>query len=152
MMKSLIIIVFAALVAGCKNGTDAVTLQSSMKDQVHQLDTANYTTIQWVDSTTKNFGEVNHGEKVKIVFTFMNTGNKPLFLAEVKPSCGCTLADYTKGAVAPGKTGEVVAEYDSNHGSAGQQIRKTISVTANAKNQTLTMLAFIGKIKDESKK
>ena len=150
MMKALLgIAVLAALIVSCKGNNTDVTLQSSMKDQVHQFDTANYTTIQWQDSV-KDFGVVNHGEKVKIVFTFTNTGNKPLFLAEVKPSCGCTLADYTKSAVAPGQKGEVVAEYDSNHGMAGQQIRKTISVTCNAKNKTLSMLAFTGKIKEKS--
>ncbi len=140
--------VFAALVS-CKSNNNDVALQSSMKDQVHQLDTANYTTIQWIDSV-KDFGVVNHGEKVKIVFSFLNSGNKPLYLAEVKPSCGCTLADYTKSAVMPGQKGEVIAEYDSNHGSPGQQIRKTISVTCNAKNKSLTLLAFTGKIKDKS--
>lgn len=149
MMKALFVMVVFAVLVSCKNNNNGVVLQSSMKDQVHQLDTANYTTIQWIDSV-KDFGIVNHGEKVKIVFAFLNSGNKPLYLAEVKPSCGCTLADYTKSAVMPGQKGEVIAEYDSNHGMAGQQIRKTISVTCNAKNKALTLLSFTGKIKEKS--
>jgi hypothetical protein len=135
-----------AAALGCKNNPDVVTLQSSMKDQVHQLDTANYTTIQWIDSV-KDFGTVTKGEKVKVVFHFLNSGNKPLYLATVKPSCGCTLADYTKSAVLPGQQGEVTAEYDSNHGMANQPVRKTINVTCNAKNKTNSMLVFTGNVK-----
>ncbi|HWB27808.1 MAG TPA: DUF1573 domain-containing protein [Chitinophagaceae bacterium] len=136
-------------IISCKSNTDANGLQSSMKDQVHQFDTANYTTIQWIDSV-KDFGLVTQGEKVKVVFHFLNSGNKPLFIAHVQPSCGCTVADYTKSAVAPGQQGEIDAVYDSNHGFPDQQVRKTISVTCNARNKTNTTLMFTGNIKAKS--
>ncbi|HVX51354.1 MAG TPA: DUF1573 domain-containing protein [Chitinophagaceae bacterium] len=147
-MKKLLIglVVLAAAVAfGC-NSNAGNGLQSSLKDQVHQFDTANFTSIQWLDSI-KDFGEVTQGEKVKIVFQFVNTGDKPLYLAEVKPGCGCTLADYTKSAVLPGKEGEITAEYDSNHGFPNQPVRKTISVTCNARNKTHSTLVFTGTVK-----
>jgi len=107
---------------------------------------ADLTTIQWIDSV-KDFGTVIHGEKVKVVFNFLNSGDKPLYITSAKPSCGCTLADYTKSAVLPGQRGEVTAEFDSNHGTPGQQVRKTIMVTCNAKNKSNTVLVFTGNVK-----
>lgn len=140
---------FGALIASCNNNPDVVTLQSSLKDQAHQLDTANYTAVKWLDSL-KDFGTVIKGDTVKIVFNFLNTGTKPLYLSEVRPGCGCTLADYTKSAVLPGQQGQVVALYDSNHGSPNQQVHKTVTVTCNAKNATRTILAFSGLVKAKS--
>jgi len=139
------IIFFAALIAGCSNNPDVVT-QPGAKDQAHQLDTANYTTIKWIDSV-KDFGNVIHGDTVKIVFNFLNTGSRPLYLAEVRPGCGCTLADYTKGAVLPGQQGQVIAQYDSNHGAPNQQVHKSVTVTCNAKNSSRTILIFNGFVK-----
>ncbi len=145
-----IITLATAITFGCKDKpVSVVALQSSMKDQVHQFDTANYSTIKWIDSV-KDFGTMIQGPKVKIVFHFLNSGNKPLYLAEVKPSCGCTLADYTKSAILPGQQGEVTAEYDTNHGMANQPVRKSISVTCNAKNKIKTMLVFTGFVKGKA--
>src|SRR5258708_6667739 len=101
----LIIIAMAAIGCG-NNNVSSVVLSPGSTTQLHQIDTANYTTIKWMDSV-KDFGTVPQGEKVKIVFHFLNSGDKPLFIASVKPGCGCTLADYTKSAVLPGGQGEV---------------------------------------------
>jgi hypothetical protein len=70
----------------------------------------NFTTVKWND-TAINFGTVTRGEKVHIKYICTNTGNKPLFIYYVRPGCGCTVADYTKAAIMPGKTGEVNAEF-----------------------------------------
>lgn len=67
-------------------------------------DTANYTTIQWLDSIV-NFGSIEMGKQTQLRFRFRNTGNKPLFLAHVEAGCGCTIPNFTKGAIAPGDEG-----------------------------------------------
>jgi len=147
---SIIAGIFFIAAVSCKNESiKGAVLQSTLKDQVHQLDTANYTEIQWIDSV-QNFGKVNKGQKVELTFHFKNTGNRPLFIAEVRPSCGCTVADYTKGAIAPGQTGKVTGEFDSNHGYPGN-IRKTISVTSNTKNNPHSVLVFTGEVLDNTK-
>jgi len=109
-----------------------------------QKDTANFTTIHWIDSL-KDFGTAKMGDKVKIAYSFENTGNKPLFITEVRPTCGCTVADYTKTAVMPGKKGNVTAEFDTNHGVPGS-VRKSIVVSSNTTNDTHFVLGFTGKV------
>jgi hypothetical protein len=108
-------------------------------------DSANFTQVHWRDSAI-NFGTVTKGEKVHIKYICKNIGDKPLFIYYVRPGCGCTVADYTKAAIPPGGTGEINAEFDSNHGIAGQ-VRKTISVETNTTNAS-PRLVFFGTVKD----
>lgn len=110
-------------------------------------DSTRFTTVEWND-TIINFGTHKKGEEVQIKYVCKNTGTKPLFIVSAQPSCGCTVADYTEEAIAPGKTGEIVAIYDSNHGSAGE-VRKTISVMTNTVNPS-SQLVFFGTIVDSS--
>lgn len=107
-------------------------------------DSANFTTVKWND-TAINFGTVTRGEKVHIKYICTNTGNKPLFIYYVRPGCGCTVADYTKAAIMPGKTGEVNAEFDSNHGNPGE-VHKSITVQTNTTNPS-PKLIFTGTVK-----
>jgi hypothetical protein len=113
-------------------------------------DTAKYTTVQWLD-TLVNFGTASKGEQVKVSFRFRNTGNQPLILASVRAACGCTVPDYTKGAVPPGGEGEVTGAFDSNKSAAGE-VRKSIFVTTNTKNKTRQTLIFTGLVTDTVKK
>jgi len=117
-------------------------------------DSANFTQVQWLDSSI-NFGTVTKGEKVHITYKCKNVGSKPMFIYYVRPGCGCTVADYTKAAIPPGGTGEVNAEYDSNHGIAGE-VRKSIAVQTTTTNAS-PRLIFFGTVKpaptaDTSKK
>jgi hypothetical protein len=109
-------------------------------------DTASYTAIRWADSV-QQFGLINKGEKVRLTFHFRNTGTKPLFIADVRPGCGCTLADYTREPVAPGGEGSVTAEYNSEHATAGI-ISKDIVVTSNTPASPQT-LSFNGEVKEK---
>lgn len=104
-----------------------------------KLDTASFTTIQWLDSV-KDYGKVVEGQKVEVLYRFKNTGNKPLVIEGVHPSCGCTVADPPKEPIAPGQQGEIKGVFDSN-GKSGQQ-HKTIFVQANTKGIQNHELAF----------
>lgn len=53
----------------------------------------------------------NEGKEVKFVVT--NISNQPLIIEEAKPTCGCTLGDYTKAPIAPGATGFISAKFNA---------------------------------------
>lgn len=90
-----------------------------------------------------DFGEVMQGELIKVRFEIKNTGKVPLKIFEVKPSCGCTLADYCRDAVDPGKTAWVEAEVDTKDQSG--EIVKKVTVFANTQPTTIP-LVITGKV------
>jgi hypothetical protein len=100
------------------------------------------TTIAFAD-TSFDFGKIDEGKKVSHVFKFKNTGNNPLVIESARPSCGCTVTEYTKDTIAPGADGMVNATYDSKDRNG--QINKTIDVSANTDPRitTLKISAFV---------
>jgi len=132
--------------SACHNTINTYENRLGIKPSViAQIDTANYTTIEWEDSI-RNFGIVNEGDSVFIKFRFKNTGNKALFLSAVRPSCGCTVVDFPKNAILPGKGGQVTATFTTRDHPG--YIHKTIMATTNTSNSTNHILSFIGQVKD----
>jgi hypothetical protein len=68
--------------------------------------------LAW-DTTDHTFGSVEEGVDPTHVFTFVNDGDQPVTLSEVRASCGCTTPTYTSGEIAPGARGEVTVVYSS---------------------------------------
>jgi hypothetical protein len=77
-----------------------------------------------------DFHLVEEGEVVQGSFVFTNEGKYPLVIYDVNTSCGCTVADYPKGEIAPGEQGTISVKYDSE-GSSGMRISKEVTVNAN---------------------
>ena len=57
--------------------------------------------VVWVDAAEHNFGEISGGETVSHVFTIRNMGGKPLNIARVQTSCGCTVTTMPLGTSSP---------------------------------------------------
>lgn len=89
----------------------------------------NMTEIKF-ERTVLDFKSVESGEVVQGSFVFTNEGKYPLVIYEVNTSCGCTVADYPRGEIAPGEKGMISVKYDSE-GSAGMRISKEVTVNAN---------------------
>lgn len=84
-----------------------------------------------------NFGEIKEGEKVKHNYVFTNTGDQPLMIANVIPSCGCTIPTYSKAPIAPGGKGEISVEFNSAN-RKGQQ-NKNIIIVSNAEREKVSI-------------
>ncbi|MCB9169291.1 MAG: DUF1573 domain-containing protein [Flavobacteriales bacterium] len=85
--------------------------------------------FKW-DTTTINMGRISQGARVERTYHFRNVGGSDLLIAEVRPSCGCTVSkDWPKEPIPPGGEGHITVEYDSE-GHTGRQ-EKVITVVAN---------------------
>jgi uncharacterized protein DUF1573 len=89
-----------------------------------------------------DFGKVPQGTPVTTVFEFTNIGKEPLILTDVKPTCGCTIADYTKTPVKNGEKGLIKITYNAANVAP---FNKTIVVTSNAKTPT-KYLNIVGEV------
>lgn len=101
------------------------------------------TTVMTFDETTFDFGTVAEGEKVSHTYKFKNTGDEPLILQNAKGSCGCTVPQWPREPIAPGATGEVVVEFNSQ-GKAGDRNQK-VTITANT-NPAQSFIFLKGKV------
>src|ERR1700689_4579380 len=119
----------------CKNSDkSAVSNDTALKDS------ANYTTIQWLDSTNKDFGTIASGQKLEMSFHFKNAGDKPLVITRVQPSCGCTIAEQPTEPVLPQKEGIIKEVFDSDRHVGINN--KTLYVFANTKGTQSNELKF----------
>ncbi|MBS1683067.1 MAG: DUF1573 domain-containing protein [Bacteroidetes bacterium] len=89
------------------------------------------------DNNNHDFGTVPEGPKVSHTYQVKNTGQAPLIIQDVKPTCGCTTPDWTKTPIAVGESGFIKAVFDTK-GRTGVQ-NKTISVVANTWPKTTTL-------------
>ena len=83
--------------------------------------------ITWTEDV-HNFGDIQKGNPASHEFTFKNTTKETILITNVKPSCGCTAANYTKTPIKPGETGSVTATFNAaNPGPFSKQITVTTS-------------------------
>jgi len=88
-------------------------------------------------------GKVAPGEKIVHDFVIRNEGDAPLTLTDVRPACGCTVAEFDE-TIAPGAAGKVHAVLDTSSFKGG--IAKGITVlTDDPQNPRLelTMKAMV---------
>jgi len=101
------------------------------------------------EKTTYDFGDIVQGKPVKAVFKVKNTSMVPLTIQRVKPTCGCTVADYPKDPIMPGETGKIVATYNAK--GVGP-FTKTVYVYTNSTDPKITLYMKGNQIKPDQAK
>ena len=144
-MKKMFLLAGVALMAACNNGgTNAVGKIN--QDNLAQAEKVAEQSKQFpeikFEETTHDFGEIKQNVKVETSFVFKNTGKVPLVISNASSSCGCTVPEYPKEAIAPGKKEKIKVEYN---GSGKDAITKTVTLTTNTEKgtETLTIKAFV---------
>ena len=138
----------------CKHGNKNISA-----DVVNNPNTANGNTdstklpaFQFAEEI-HDFGKIIQGEKVSYSFKFKNIGKSDLVISDARGSCGCTIADYPKTAIAPGAEGSIDVKFNTE-GKKGFQT-KTVTLLANTQPSTkvLTIKAKVqvpeGAVSDE---
>lgn len=147
-MKRLLIVLFAASLVACKSEDKKSTaaLTQSDIDKV-AADSANYTTMQWLDSTSQNLGKIKEGQVIEVSYRFKNTGSKSLVIENVHAGCGCTVPEKPERPFAPGEEGVIKAKFDSR-GRKGVQ-DKFVTVRANTSPQKDYTLKFLVEVTEQ---
>ncbi len=116
-------------------GVVFLVMSQSPTVSVESGDPTSMAKFKW-GKTTHNFGKIDQGKPVSVEFEFTNEGSIPLVISKVKGSCGCTVTEYTKEPIAPGKKGNVKATYNA---AANGAFNKSVRVTANVEGGTETL-------------
>jgi hypothetical protein len=64
-------------------------------------------------SETIDQGKLKQGNPQPVKFVLKNISNEPIIIEQANPTCGCTMGDYTKEPIAPGKEGFITATYNA---------------------------------------
>ena len=91
------------------------------------------------ETTTYDFGKFSESApKVSCVFKFTNVGNSPLIINQAIASCGCTIPEYTKEPIEPGKSGVIKVTYNGA-GKYPGPFSKSITIRSNAKSELVRL-------------
>lgn len=82
------------------------------------------------EKETYDFGKISQGKPVTAELKFTNVGDEPLIISAVEPTCGCTVANYTKTPVKKGESGSISLTYNA---AAVGPFTKAVTVKSNAR-------------------
>lgn len=88
------------------------------------------------EKETHDFGSIPQNKPASYDFKFSNTGDAPIILTEVKPSCGCSVAEYTRTPIKPGESGTITVTYNA---AAKGPFTKQFTVKSNTKTPIKTL-------------
>jgi hypothetical protein len=123
------------------NLTFAQSPNVSKVSQAFSLEANPSPAINW-EYSSYDFGKIPQGKPVTLTYNFTNTGNSPLIISTVNPSCGCTNAEFSKEAIAPGKKGFVRITFNA---AAVGNFTKSLTVIANVSTEPI-ILTFKGEV------
>ena len=81
------------------------------------------------EKTEHDFGTINEGDIVETVFKFTNNGKSELIITSAKATCGCTVPEWPKEPIMPGKSGEIKVKFNSKRKPNLQQ--KVVTLVTN---------------------
>ncbi len=88
------------------------------------------------ESQVHDYGNILQGDNGTCEFVFKNTGKADLLLTNCRSSCGCTVPEWPKDPIAPGKKAAIKVKYNTQRIGA---INKSITVESNAVNNRMIL-------------
>jgi len=153
--ETLLLCFLGLLIFACKSETtssksNVKETKSKYHDIIHNSDTADSANADTLnvpkikfDEDVFEFGKVKQGEVAKHAFSFTNVGKTNLLILDTKSSCGCTVTDYNKAPIPPGKSGVINVEFDTKDKKDFQEKKVTIFTNTNPNEFELTMSGFV---------
>ncbi|TXC81610.1 DUF1573 domain-containing protein [Luteibaculum oceani] len=96
-----------------------------------------------VDKEVHDYGTIEKGADPYCYFEVKNTGTEPLVISNAKGSCGCTVPEWSREPVMPGKSTKIKVRYDTKRVGP---INKSVTLTSNAVNEPTMVLRIKGNV------
>lgn len=88
------------------------------------------------EKETHDFGTIPFNKPASYEFAFTNAGDAPVIISEVAPSCGCSVADFSKAPIKPGDSGKIKVTYNA---ATKGPFTKSFTVKSNTKTPVKTL-------------
>ena len=88
----------------------------------------------------RKYNPVLKGSKLRMEYTFKNTGNHSLVIKEVQSSCDCTVIKKPEKAIGAGKTGNLIIQFETERTTG--YARHYATVIANIENTLSNAISF----------
>lgn len=122
----------------------AFLMFASINTQAQELKTGPYLEV---NKEVHDYGTIEKGGDPYCEFTVTNSGTEPLIIQNAKGSCGCTVPEWDREPIMPGKTSKIKVRYDTQRVGP---INKTVTLTSNATNEPTMTLRIKGNVKPEA--
>lgn len=101
-------------------------------------------TIAWLTDTTHDFGDLEVRATYYHTFEFANVGEDPVKIDNIRPSCGCTIPNWTRDWIQPDSSATIRVAFRPN--TAGYT-RKQIKVffSSQRKAEKLYLQAYVSR-------
>ena len=96
-----------------------------------------------LDKDVHDYGKIKKDADGSCYFTITNTGTEPLVISNAKGSCGCTVPDWPKEAIAPGDSARMKVTYATNRVGL---INKTVTITSNSSDGAVKTVRIKGEV------
>lgn len=120
-----LVLAFAAII-----GIGGFQLEATNKGNVVNTAQQEVQTGFTVDKVVHDFGEIQEKNgNVDAVFTLKNNSKEALLINRVSATCGCTVPEWPKEPIAPGKTASIKVTYNPSGRVAPFNKAVTINTT-----------------------
>ena len=128
---ALAFMVSAGLLVSCGQGNASSKVKKENVENAEKRDNSisQGAPVISFDKEEYDFGTVKEGEVVETTFVVTNSGKSDLVITNAQASCGCTVPNWPKEPIAPGKTGEIKVSFNTS-GKPNKQ-SKSITLTTN---------------------
>jgi hypothetical protein len=93
-----------------------------------------------------DLGNIKYGGKAITTIQVKNTGDKPLIISKADASCGCTVPNYPKDPILPGKSANMTVEYTTT--TKAGAFNKTVTINSNAKTEGRKIFRIKGVVEE----
>ncbi len=133
-------IVFAIVsLASCQEISKEIKNKFNDTSTISSMDTVLYSKVTeiYFQDTMLDLGTVKEGKEYQLVYHYENKGKAPLMLFSVSPSCGCTIAEFSRHPLPAGGKDSIVAKFDSKEKAGSYQ--KSVKVNCNSSEKVHTL-------------
>ena len=142
----LILLIASTLLVACNRTSQQSDINVDLihnPNSAEGYDTKEPMPVMAFDCDLHDFGRISQGESISYSFHFLNRGKRDLVISGCSATCGCTVADYPRGRIAPGDDGYITITFNSQ-GKTGQQYQEvTVSSNAQPSKNVLKIVAQV---------